>query len=133
MAAIGQDFADDGRAGVLKRTQSQQIKSPVNPHRDNMQGKSTDENANLLLRNPRRHNILEMPLQNIIEIRPSKMTRSLQPRQRRVRRRFGPIAIEEIPEDVSGDVLALRRNVRVDVELEVAGGSQGAGAVDGAV
>lgn len=133
MAAIGQDFADDGRAAVLKRTQSQQIKSPVKPHRDNMQGKSTHENPNFLLRNPSRHNILEMPLQNIIEIRPSKMTRSLQPRQRRVRRRFGPIAIEEIPEDVSGDVLALRRNVRVDVELEVAGGSQGAGAVDGAV
>lgn len=61
------------------------------------------------------------------------MTRCLQTRQSRIRRRFGPIAIEQISEDVCRDVLALRCDVRVDVELQVAIRGQRAGAVDSAV
>lgn len=57
----------------------------------------------------------------------------LQARQSRVRRRFRAVAVEQVAEDVRRNVLALRRDVRVDVELEVAAGRQRARAVDRAV
>lgn len=74
-----------------------------------------------------------MPLQNLVKVRPSEMTRPFQARQSRVRRRFSPIAVEKVPEDVGGDVLALGCDVRVDVELEIAVRRQRAGAVDRAI
>jgi hypothetical protein len=131
MAAVRQDLADNRRAAVLAKRKKHTL-AIVGTGRCMWKG-DTHKDTNLLLRNPSLHNVLKVSLQDVIEVRPSEVARQLQTRQSRVGGAIRAVAVEQVAEDVRRNVLALRRDVRVDVELEVAVGGQRAGAVDRAI
>lgn len=77
--------------------------------------------------------ILEMSLENIIKVRSAEMAWLFQASQSRVWRSFGSVAIEQVTEDVCGDVLSLGGDVSVDVQFEVSVMRQRASSVNRAV
>lgn len=60
-----------------------------------------------------------MSLQDVVEVRPSKVTALLQSRESRVRRSIGPVTIENVSKDVRRVVLPLHRDVGIDIQVEL--------------
>jgi len=74
-----------------------------------------------------------MLIQDRVKVRSSEMRRLLEACQRGIRCGRRPVAVEQVSEDVRGDVLAFGGDVRVDVEIQIAVASQRAGTIDCAV
>lgn len=98
-----------------------------------MAGMATHKDTDLSIMNSSIDHILEMSRQNIVKVRSAKVAWLFQASQGRVWRSFGSIAIEQVTEDVRGDVLPLGGDVSVDVQLEVSVMRQRASPVDRAV
>lgn len=94
---------------------------------------ATHKDTDLSIMNSSIDHILKMSLENIVKVWSAKVAWLFQASQGRVWRGFGSVAIEQVTEDMCGDVLSLGRDVSVDVQLEISVMRQRASPVNRAV